>query len=261
MVDLHSVISNEHRHALAEDSPTPLYHRLYNVLKTWIIDGTLTEGMQLPTEQELAREFGVSRITSKRALDELAIEGLVQRQRGKGTHVIYHHRNEPVHVPMVGLLQEIASLRKDTQATVLDCRMQHPPKAVRDQLGLETGQTALFLSRVRHRDGQRFGYYRSWTLGMAVPEDLDVFIHTPRMTHFRQQGLKVRYMRQVISAQAASPEVAKILDLEPGSPLLSLVRLTFPETPESRYPVDYLKVLYHPDRFEYHIDLDLEDQP
>ena len=167
--DLGSVISEKQRRMLSADSPTPLYHQLYKLLKTCILDGTMTEGMQLPTEQQLSDEFGVSRITSKRALDELAAENLVERRRGKGTHVTHQLPHQPLHSPMVGLLQEIESIGQESTATVLDCGVLRPPREIREKLSLEADESALFLARVRQQQKQRFGYYVSWTVGMTLP--------------------------------------------------------------------------------------------
>jgi GntR family transcriptional regulator len=258
MVELHTIFSEKQRQDIFVDTPTPLYYQLYKLLKTCILDGTYTHGMQLPTEQKLSKEFGVSRITSKRALDELAIENLVERRRGKGTHVIYRHESLPLHAPMVGLLQEIESIGKQSTAEVLDCGVLLPPGKIREILGLNPKDTALFLARVRNKDGLRFGYYTSWTLGVKLPRNLDVFKQTPRMSYFRKKGLQVHYTKQIISAVAATPEVADILGILSGSPLLSLTRLTYKEKHDRSNPVDYLSVLYHPARFEYHIDLELE---
>jgi GntR family transcriptional regulator len=258
MIELHSIISEKQRKDLSADTPTPLYYRLYKLLKTYILDGTYTEGMQLPTEQQLSKEFGVSRITSKRALDELAIESLVERQRGKGTHVIHRYQQQPLHSPMVGLLQEIESIGRESTAEVLDCGLLRPPRDIREILGLDDADTALFLARVRSKDQLRFGYYTSWTLGVKRPQNLDVFRLTPRMSYFRKMGLDVHYTKQIISAVGASPEAADALGIQIGAPLLSLTRLTYKEKHDRDLPVDYLKVLYHPGRFEYHIDLELD---
>lgn len=258
MPELSSFISDKQRQELRPDAPIPLYYQLYKLLKALIVEGTLLDGTQMPTEQQLSNEFGISRITSKRALDELAMEDLVQRQRGKGTYVTHKLRNLPLHSPMVGLLQEIESIGKDTTAMVLDSGFLQPPLEVRDILGLEAGQLAVFLARVRQQNGRRFGYYRSWTTGVELPPDLRVFERTPRMTQFREQGLEVRFIKQKISAQGAPPEVAEALGVHIGSPLLSLVRLSYREKDSLAHPVDYLKVLYHPARFEYQIDLELE---
>ena len=93
------------RKQLSKASPTPLYHQLYTVLKTMVIDGTLELGARMPTDEQLAELFAVSRITAKRAMDELANENLVQRRRGKGTHVIYRYSPKPVYAPLTGMLQ------------------------------------------------------------------------------------------------------------------------------------------------------------
>ena len=59
---------------LSPEAPTPLYFQLYTLLKESVLNGTFGNGMQMPTEQQLAEAFGVSRITAKRAMDELAVE-------------------------------------------------------------------------------------------------------------------------------------------------------------------------------------------
>ena len=59
-------------------------------------------------------------------------------------------------------------------------------------------------------------------------------------------------MKQILSASAATPEVAKELGVEPGFPLLSLTRRSYDENENL---VDYLSALYHPDRFQYRMDL------
>ena len=116
MIELHTVFSQKQRQALSKDLPTPLYFQLYKLLKNGILDGTFINGSQLPTEGQLSEEFGVSRITSKRAMDELAREGLVERHRGRGTHVTHESTASPIHAPMVGLLQEIESIGQSTTA-------------------------------------------------------------------------------------------------------------------------------------------------
>lgn len=65
----------------------PLYIRIYDDLKAQILSGVYAEDQQLPTEHELAEQYGVSRITSKRALSELEHEGLIYRIRGSGSYV------------------------------------------------------------------------------------------------------------------------------------------------------------------------------
>ena len=99
--------TKKHR-PLSQNDPTPLYHRLYTRLKQDILDGTLKHGSQLPTEHELSRVFSISRVTAIRALNELAADGLVTRQRAKGTHVTHKYTPKPVKAPLIGMLKTLS---------------------------------------------------------------------------------------------------------------------------------------------------------
>ena len=259
MAELQSIFTEKQRKALTTDSPTPLYFQLYRLLKTCILDGTFPKGSQLPTEKLLSSEFGISRITAKRSLDELAEEGLVERHRGKGTHVIYEYKPQPVHAPLVGMLQEIESMARNSRAVVLDCDMLQPPQRIRDELGMAPGDTALYLARVRERDGQRFGYYTSWTLGVSMPPRPRILETTPRLAYFREHGLEVTHVKQTIRAVGASMDAAEALGVEPGSPLLSLTRRSYKQVNDGEQLMDFLEAQYHPDRFQYRMDLTLDD--
>ena len=252
------IFSESQLQGLQQDTPTPLYFRLYTLLKNAILDGTVANGSQMPTEQQLAETFGVSRITAKRAMDELAAEDLVQRRRGKGTHVTYEYKPQPVRAPLVGMLQEIESMARHSDVKVLECKRLHPPGHVREALGLAEKEKALHLLRVRSRDGQPFGYYTSWTSGLSKPVSKRDFAKTPRLAIFRKQGLKITHVTQTISAVAATPELAVHLQTEPGAPLISLIRKSFEMRKGEENLVDYLHVFYHPDRFQYQMDLQMD---
>jgi len=168
---LDSLFSKRLRDGLSSDAPTPLYFQLFSLLKNMILDGTLPYGERIPTEEQLAAVFDVSRITAKRSMDELAKEQLVERRRGKGSHVIYKYTPKPVKAPLVGMLQEIESMARNTHATVIECNMMTPPRQIRDELELASNGTALHLIRIREREGLKFGYYVSWTTEVEIPDN------------------------------------------------------------------------------------------
>jgi len=260
MNPLADIFSETQLQGLQQDTPTPLYFKLYSLLKNAILDGTVANGAQMPTEQQLAETFEVSRITAKRAMDELAAEDLVQRRRGKGTHVTYEYKPQPVRAPLVGMLQEIESMARHSDVEVLECKKQNPPGQVKAALGLTDKDKALHLLRVRSRDGQPFVYYSSWTSGLSKPVSKRDFAKAPRLAIFRKQGLKITHVTQTISAVAASDELAGHLQTEPGAPLLSLVRRSYETRKGKEHLVDYLHVHYHPDRFQYQMDLQLDEK-
>lgn len=258
MQTMEKLFSKRAREGLSKESPTPLYFQLYDLLKAMILNGTLPHGERMPTEEQLADFFRVSRITAKRAMDELAAEDLVERRRGKGTHVIYQYTPKPVKAPLVGMLQEIESMARNTNAIVLTCEMLHPPQDIREELGLTPGETALHLIRVREREGVKFGYYTSWTAGVKMPRRKSLFENKPRLTYFRENGVDITHVTQTISAVAADGNLAEALSIPEGSPLLSLVRRSYNKTGDAEQLWDYMHVLYNPEHFQYKMDLEVD---
>ena len=80
-------IGKPHPTGLNSGTGVPLYRQLENILVGQIHNGSLVPGDSVPGEHELAQRFDVSSITARRALTELAIGGLVTRERGRGTKV------------------------------------------------------------------------------------------------------------------------------------------------------------------------------
>ncbi len=259
MSSIAEIFSKSQMQALQRNEPTPLYFRLYSLLKNAILDGTIGNGAQMPTEQQLAESFGVSRITAKRAMDELAAEDMVVRHRGKGSHVTYEYIPQPVRAPLVGMLQEIESMARHSDVQLLECKKQKPPAAVREALGIKDSDRVLHLIRIRSRDGQPFGYFDSWTTGLGRAVRKRDFLSSSRMEVFRRLGLTITHVTQKISAVAANSELANHLQTEPGAPLLSLARHSFETHAGEEHLVDCLQVYYHPDRFQYQMDLELDE--
>lgn len=84
-------------HTLDEGSSTPLYAQLRELLKSQIEDGSFAPGERIPSEDKLNGLYGVSRITIRRALQELADDGYLVKCPGKGTDVC--GRAHPGHAP------------------------------------------------------------------------------------------------------------------------------------------------------------------
>jgi len=244
--------------ARQSDSPTPLYHQLYSILKSMIVEDVLSYGERVPTESELADLFSVSRITSKRALDELAAEGFVERRRGRGTHVTYQYTPRPVQAPLIGMLQEIESMARNSRAIILESEMKAPPGDIRGEMGFNN-EPALHLRRVRERDGLKFGLYTSWTAGVTMPSDPSIFETTPRLSFFRENGLELSHVTQTITAKLATHSSATALDVAVGSPLLSLTRRSYQQRgAEEKALMDWMEVLYNPEHFQYSMELKLD---
>lgn len=243
--------------SLRGEAPTPLYYQMYTLLKNRILDGSIAHGTQMPTEQQLAEAFDVSRITAKRAMDELAAEELVERRRGKGTHVTHHYAPEPVQAPLTGMLEKLASMGRDTKIKVLDIGMLVPPGDIRVELGLQGDDKAHRVVRVRStEDGEPFAHYISWTVGLDEGfsnHDLETRV---RYDIMKENGNEVTRIDQNLGASPAQEFVAKELDMKVGEPLLTLTRRSYTE--DGRL-VDILYGHYNPKRFQYRMSMSMDD--
>lgn len=237
---------------LRGESPTPLYHQIFVVLRDRILAGEIAHGSQVPTEFELAERFQVSRITAKRALDELAAEGLVERRRGRGTHVIHRSQPKPVQAPLVGLIENLEILAEHTDVALVTFERATPPPAMRERFDSGDDELLAHAVRVRSRDGLPFGHYVSWTRTAHRAFNAENLATTSRIRLFHRCGITLAQVEQTLSAALADATLAARLDVAVGSALLTLERLSY--DPEGRL-VDLLQIHYRPDRFRYQMTL------
>ncbi|MEM9690448.1 MAG: GntR family transcriptional regulator [Pseudomonadota bacterium] len=234
-------------------SRAPLYHQLFRVLKRAILDGTIPHGAKMPTEQQLSDNFDVSRITSRRAMDELAAEKLIRRKRGKGSHVIYQFRPQSTRAPMRGVLENFIQLGNNSQVRVIEIGNILPPAEIRQLFGLGDTDLVLAVTRVSGTEaGDTYAYYQSWTAADVGELDQERLKTTSRLHLLRDAGLKLSRVEQILGAVNAAPQVADELGVDHGEALLSMRRLSY--DPDDRL-VDIVDCLYNPQRFQYAMEL------
>src|SRR6202000_411990 len=126
----------------------PLHRQLFLVLHDEIDRGVLAPGDALPTEQTLCDQFGVSRITVRRALADLAEQGYIERRQGVGSFVREHAPSEPESAGR-SYLDGLRQTQFETEVEVVELGMLRPPRPVADALG-SSGEL-LHIVRVRRR--------------------------------------------------------------------------------------------------------------
>lgn len=236
---------------LRPQAPIPLYHQVASLLRQGIEAGEWGEGEPLPSEHELAEAFGVSRITTKRALDELKAAGLVHRQRGKGSFVARAPREHPLTAPLGELMAGLEVIARDTQVEVIAFERSEPPLRLSELFVHHRGPLVRAV-RLRRKEGKPFAHYLSYTAIADRRFDRRALARKPRIALFRELGIVIRRVDQFLSAAAAAGEVAARLELDPGAPVLTLERISYAENGQA---FDWLFASYRPDRFRYHMVL------
>ena len=239
--------------AVDRELRAPLYHQIYLILRQGIYDGAYGFGDLLPSEQELARDYGVSRITAKRALDELAAAGLVLRQRGRGTTVNFQPPSPPIRSSVEGLLENLLMMGLKTEVALLNFGYVAASEEIARALGCEAGAGVQRALRMRSLEGEPLSY-----LTTHVPEDIGRSFEprdlasTPLLALLERCGVEVSSAEQTISATLADTAVAPLLRVEIGAPLLQVTRIV---SDQDGRPVEHLTALYRPDRYQYRMVL------
>ncbi len=227
--------------------------QVYLVLRDRILSGAIGFGVKLPTENELADYHGVSRVTVRRALGELARERLIDRRRSAGTRVIYRPAPAPMTADIFGVLANLADMGRRTAVKLLSFDYVQAEGVVAQALGVAAHQMLQRSVRVRSVDGLPFSY-----LTTHVPESVSVTFSRqelstrPLLELLERAGVKIDHARQRISAGLATPDVAEALGLHIGSPLIELIRVVYDQAGRG---VEHLHALYRPDRYAFEIDL------
>lgn len=237
----------------AEPLRTPLYHQIYVVLRHQIADGSLKEGDVLPGELDLAELYGVSRITVKRALDELAKDGLVKRERGRGTSVSAVQPPSPMRASFEGQMEDLLAMGLETQVELLELDYRPASEEVAQALSCELGAEVQHSVRVRHAKGAPFSYLTTF-----VPADIgrsfraEDLANRPLLALMEDCGVRVASAEQTITATLADAVTGRRLDTMAGAPLTKVTRIVYDITGN---PVEYITALYRPDRYQYRMTL------
>lgn len=246
--------------SLGAEQVAPSFSPLYQQIKALILRslqaGEWRPGEAIPSELELAARYKVSQGTVRKAVDELAADNLLVRRQGKGTFVATHHeeqvqyrflRLEPDHVDALG---------GSAHRSFLDCRRLRAPADVARALQMKPGEMVVEVRRVLHFSGQPVVLDDIW-----LPGHLFKGLTADRLSEYRgpmyalfesEFGVRMIRAEEKLRAVLADDDVARLLEVAPGAPLLSVERLAYTYGDQ---PVELRKGLYRTDRHHYRNEL------
>lgn len=240
------------RETVARSTGTALHRQLFMVLRDEITRGVYAGTGTLPTEEDLCARFGVSRITVRRALADLAVLGVVVRRHGRGTFVTGGPRQVRT-TPSLGVMDALRKVASETVVRVVRAEHVAPFPDIAALLHLEPGESALHVFRVRSSHGVPIMFTEAWVPG-SISKRITAAAMRKRPLYEIMEGLGVQFGRvvQEISAQAATPDVAAQLQVEVGAPLIKMVRLMHDR---GARPVQHLTTLLPPERSRILMDI------
>lgn len=233
-------------------NPFPLYWQLAELIKKQIASGELHPGDKIPTEHWLSETYQLSRVTVRRAVQFLIDNGTLNRNRGESPTVAYPRMVRQQN-RLTGLSEDLRRMGHVPSSLILCCEKTTVPLDVADFLKLEIGAPVFHLMRLRLADDSPLAIHDCYYPLSVCGKALTTTFHADSVYHLLDDnGIKLAYATQTVSARNATDKEASLLSMPPNSALLHVMRTSF--TAEG-VPVEFSDMLYNPTRYDFRMDL------
>jgi GntR family transcriptional regulator len=242
---------------ITKGSIIPLYKQLKNHIINLIDDGVFNIGDCLPSEKDLENQFNVSRITIRRALQELVVEGKIVRIPGKGSFVL-----QPKIEPLTALTSFSENMRaqgyepsyKDTVITFVK-----PTRTIQSHLKVPESERVLHIHRMMLANGEPMAIQNLYLAERIYSREPSLFIPEllNKISLYKifelELGLTLFRADEWVDASKATQEEASLLNIKKGDSVLVIDRVTYSSTEPD--PIEYVHQLYTASRYRYKVEL------
>lgn len=207
-------------------SPMPLYFKVMMAVQENILSGKWSPGYQIPGELDLAQRLGVSVITIRQAMGQLAREGYVRRERAKGTFVSW---SGPLRqsIDLEVETEDLVAINPDgTSFKLIAVELVEPSEEVRQAFRIAAKEKVTQITRVRISHGQPLAYVISY-----LPSRIASSVSEKRLVELplssaieASSGIRITAVKHVIRASLSDDETSGQLGISAGSPVLFVER-------------------------------------
>jgi GntR family transcriptional regulator len=228
----------------------PKYHQLARILRKKITDGEWEPQSAIPSERQLEQQYRISRPTIRQAIELLIREGYLYREHGRGTFVMPQKLQKGL-LELTSFSEDLLKRGIKPGQVVRSLSREVPPEAIARKLDMPLDGRVLRIERIRLGDGIPIGLQTSY---LALEPDQDI-----SQAEMEQAGSLYKILQEkfgiipwaadeTLEVTLASPEEARLLQIEDGCPLLLNERVLWSQ---DRKAVEYVKILYRGDRYRY----------
>ncbi len=235
-------------------SSVPRYRAIADALAGAIRSGALDVGGQLPSERELSAEYGVSRMTARVALKSLVDQGLASSVEARGYFVAASRIDQRLQT-LTSFSEDMRRSGRRPSSIVLAARMVQAGADVAARLAVAEGASVYHLLRLRLADAVPVALEAAHipdSLAPGLIDSADFAAESLYATLKRRFGILPVEAEQSFEASAASASDAAILQVELGSPVLRMTRLSL--AADGR-PIEFVQSVYRGDRFTMRVRL------
>ena len=240
--------------AINFESHIPYFIQLMDILKEKVLSGAWVPGDQIPGEQDLCELYRVSRTVVRQALRELELEGMITRQKGKGTFISRPKISEGLVQKLTGFYQDMVERGLKPVTKVLHQNVIVSNEKVSRFLNIDPGDKVIDILRLRYIYEEPMQLVTTYIPFEICPALATVDLTNRSLYEFleKESNVFIAKGRRYIEAVLANETEAAYLSIEKGAPLLMLDSISFSE---NGMPVEYYHALHRGDRSRFEVEL------
>ncbi len=237
---------------LNKQSPIPMYIQIEEQLKQQIQQGDFSIGMAIPSERELTERFGVSRMTVRQSITNLVNDGLLYREKGRGTFVASPKVEQPLN-GLTSFTEDMLARGMVPSNEIITFEIRDPEADILADLRMQTGEKVYFIERIRFADEKTMAIERTY-LPVARFPDLhrDLLQGSLYAMIENNQQLKISHATQRMEAGMVKKEDAELLQINVPAAILMIERISYLA---GDLPFELVRSTYRADRYKFTTDI------
>lgn len=232
----------------------PKYYVLKRKIVEMIDSEELKENDMIPSERELMEKYGFSRITVRKALDDLVNEGYLYRVQGKGTYVKGDEFNQDL-FQLTSCTEEIKKMGMVPTKKIIESGVIEADKIRQRRLQLEEGDKVFYVKRIFYADGEPLNYTTTYLPYKLFP-DIDKFDLERESIYNvmeRNYAVKILTANRTLEAVTVQNEVSDYLNMKENAPVLLFRGITIGRVNGEEHPIETFKSFYRSDKMKFFI--------
>ncbi len=240
--------------AINFESHIPYYIQLMDILREKVQQAEWRPGDQIPGEQDLCERYQVSRTVVRQALRELEYEGVITRQKGKGTFISLPKISEGLVQKLTGFYQDMVERGLKPGSQVLHQEVTPSNEKVARFLNIEPGEKVIDIQRLRFINDEPIQLVTTYIPYAMCPSLATADLSNQSLYAFldKECGIYITKGHRFIEAVLANDHEAELLGIERGAPLLMLDSVSYSEDGQ---PIEYYHALHRGDRSRFEVEL------
>jgi len=236
-----------------KEVPIPYHYQLRELLRDEIAAGRWQVGERLPSERELCETFNLSRTTVREAIEALVNEGLLRREKGRGTFVAEPKILESLLQTPIGFTDSMLEQGYHVETKVLRMEVVSAPSTIGRELRLRSDESVIVIDRLRFILNEPILLVTSYVPQKICPSLIDEDL-THNSLYQLLQGkyrLKIARAKRFMEAVSANELEAKLLHIEAGSPLMLIESTAYLK---DGTPLEFFKARHRGDRTRFLVE-------